>query len=61
MKVRQHQEEHARAADEEKRRQGRERRAAIEACGLCDDFGWVLDVEPLKRCKHSTVTTNAGN
>ncbi|MYV66853.1 hypothetical protein GT043_13075 [Streptomyces sp. SID2131] len=34
-------------------------RSAVEACGLCDDLGWVLDDDddgPLIRCAHPGVT-----
>lgn len=57
MRVRQHQEQQQKNADEERRRLGRERRAAIDGCGLCDEFGWLLDIEPLRRCTHSTIPT----
>ncbi len=30
----------------------RSRREAIDACGLCDDTGYVLGVEPVRRCAH---------
>ncbi|WP_415678839.1 hypothetical protein [Tsukamurella hominis] len=32
--------------------QRRSRREAIDACGLCDDTGYVLGVEPVRRCSH---------
>ena len=56
MKVRLHHEKQKDANDEENRQLGRANRAAIDACALCDDFGWILNVEPLRRCKHSTST-----
>ncbi|TWS25372.1 hypothetical protein FK268_09280 [Tsukamurella sputi] len=30
----------------------RSRREAIDGCGLCDDQGYVLGVEPVRRCAH---------
>lgn len=57
MRVRHHQEQQQRNASEERRRLGRERRTAIDGCGLCDEFGWLRDIEPLRRCTHSTIPT----
>lgn len=30
----------------------RSRREAIDACGLCDDGGWLVGVEPVRKCSH---------
>ncbi|MFJ3787012.1 helix-turn-helix domain-containing protein [Streptomyces sp. NPDC090093] len=38
-------------------------RSAVEACGLCDSLGWVLDDDddgPLVRCAHPGVTAGTG-
>jgi hypothetical protein len=57
--VRLHSERQREAEQEEKRRLGRARRAAIEACDLCDQEGYLLDtnldsntVEP---CQHPNI------
>lgn len=36
----------------QRRQQAAAKRAAIEGCELCDDGGWILDVQPVTRCTH---------
>lgn len=35
------------------------REAAIADCDLCDPSGWILDVEPVRRCTHVAVAASA--
>ena len=55
MKVRRYREQQRDSEQERRRRLGHTLRAAIDSCEQCDDFGWVLNVEPLQRCEHAGI------
>lgn len=37
---------------DDRRQRAAAKRAAIDGCELCDDGGWILDVQPVTRCTH---------